>query len=208
MRLLLLAKAPVAGRSKTRLQSELSPDGAAAVAEAALRDTLDVVLSVPDVEVELVLDGRPGSWLPAGTVVRPQVSGNLGTRISAALRALPGPALLIGMDTPQVRPALLQAACAQLADVDAVLGLATDGGWWALGLADAVAHGHLVEGIPTSLDTTGRLQRQRLLSAGLSLRDLPVLTDVDTPDDARLVAGMVPGGRFGRLVSGLLQVAA
>jgi glycosyltransferase A (GT-A) superfamily protein (DUF2064 family) len=207
MRLLVLAKAPEPGRSKTRLQPWLTPHEAAAVAEAALLDTLDAVMAVPDVAVELVLDGAPGAWLPAGLVMRPQVPGDLAMRIEAALGARPGPALLIGMDTPQVSAAQLRLSAATLELSDAALGLSTDGGWWALGLRDAPAHAHLVRGIATSEPTTGAAQRDAILAAGLSLTDLPVLTDVDTPDDAERVAGLC-AGRFADLVGSLLARAA
>jgi hypothetical protein len=43
---------------------------------------------------------------------------------------------------------------------------------------------------------TGRLQRERLTAAGLTVRDLPVLRDVDTADDADAVAALAPHTRF------------
>ena len=60
----------------------------------------------------LVLDGEPGPWLPPGIEVVPQCAGGLDERIAAAFAACSGPALLIGMDTPQVGPALLAPALA------------------------------------------------------------------------------------------------
>ena len=56
-----------------------------------------------------------------------------------------------------------------------------------------------------STDATGRAQRERLVSLGLTVTDLPVLLDVDTFDDALAVAAQIPGSR---LASAVASVAA
>lgn len=202
MRVVVLAKAPVAGRSKTRLLARWSPAETAALAEAALADTLETVARL-DVERHLVLDGPPGPWLPPGFTVTPQVAGDLGTRICAAMQPSARPTLLIGMDTPQVATVDLTQGLAALATHDASLGLASDGGWWALGLRDPASHAVVVRGVPTSRADTGSLQLQALRDRGLSVAVLPTLRDVDLPEDAVAVARKIPASRFGRLVAGL-----
>lgn len=208
MRVIVLAKAPVAGRSKTRLQTRWSPEQAAALAQAALFDTLETVAGLPGVRRDLVLEGAPGDWLPAGFRVRPQAQGDLAARLHAALATSHEPTLLVGMDTPQLTAEVLQQGLGQLVDHDATLGAAVDGGWWALGLRDPQAHAYLVLGVPTSTGVTGQLQRAQLSRAGLSVAVLPVLRDVDEPADAEHVAVLVPSSRFGRLVRSLLEPAA
>lgn len=194
-RVLVLAKEPVPGRVKTRLTPFCTPEQAAELATAALADTLAAVLATPDVDALLVLDGNPGPWLPAGLATVPQAGGDLGSRIGAAFDLHRNTAaLLIGMDTPQVTPALLGAALRGLDAGSAVFGPAADGGWWALGLTRG--DGDLVRGIETSTDRTGALQRARLVQAGLSVVDLPVLRDVDLPTDAAAVAAARPDSRF------------
>jgi glycosyltransferase A (GT-A) superfamily protein (DUF2064 family) len=47
-----------------------------------------------------------------------------------------------------------------------------------------------------SLPGTGAIQRTRLTDAGLTVRDLPPLCDVDTAEDARRVAAVAPHGGF------------
>ncbi|MEO8292725.1 MAG: DUF2064 domain-containing protein [Actinomycetota bacterium] len=199
-RILVIAKAPVAGRSKTRLMPPCTPGEAAALAEAALVDTLDAVTHTPARERVLVLDGVPGPWLPDGFRVIPQRAGSLDERIAAAFEDVGGPALLIGMDTPQVTPALLTGALGAMddPDVDAVLGEAADGGWWAMGLRSPDAR--TVVGLPMSTGRTADAQRNRLRSLGLRVRELPVLRDVDGIDDAVAVAAGLPGSRFARAV--------
>jgi glycosyltransferase A (GT-A) superfamily protein (DUF2064 family) len=187
--LLVVAKEPRPGRVKTRLTPPFTPREAAALAEAALADTLEVVARTPARRRILVLDGEPGPWLPSGFEVLRQCPGGLDERLAAAFAHCTGPSLLIGMDTPQVTPELL---AVDFTDCDAYFGPAEDGGFWALGLAEPDPA--LLLGVPMSTSRTGAVQRARL--AGLRVRDLPPLRDVDTARDAELVASAAPGGRF------------
>jgi len=127
------------------------------------------------------------------------VADDIGDGDGTTLRARgwPGePVLQIGMDTPQVTPALLTGAAAQLTDVDAVLGRATDGGWWALGLRDPRA-AEVLRRVPMSQADTGDLTYVAL--ARLRVGHLPILSDVDTMADAHRVAAQAPHGRFADL---------
>jgi hypothetical protein len=189
--LLVIAKQPVPGRVKTRLVPPCSYEQAASLAEAALADTLGAVLMTPARRRVLVLDGQPGPWLPPGFDIVPQCAGPLDERLAAAFAAVSGPALLIGMDTPQVTPRLLTV---DWETADAAFGPAADGGFWALGLRTPDAA--LLRGVPMSTATTGAIQRARLLAAGLRVLDLPQLRDVDTAADAVAVARQVPRSRF------------
>ncbi|MET7318016.1 DUF2064 domain-containing protein [Streptomyces thermoviolaceus] len=199
--LLVIAKQPVPGRVKTRLTPHYTPEEAAALAEAALRDTLHTVARTPARRRVLVLDGVPGAWLPPGFEVVPQVSGGLDERIAAAFGLCDrGPAFLVGMDTPQLTADVVADAVRD--PHDAWFGPAADGGFWALGLADPASAAALVRGVPMSTDRTGAVQRRRLVEAGLDVVDLPVLRDVDTPADALEVAACCPpGSRFAAAVS-------
>lgn len=198
--ILVLAKSPRPGLSKTRLAPRFGPEGAAALAAAALADTLAAVVTAPAARRILVLAGDEVPPLPAGVDVVPQVAGTHAERIAAALAAVPGPALLIGMDTPQVTPALLTLDLSAPA-AQAWFGAAEDGGWWALGLRDPRRYARpVLDGVPMSTPSTGAVQRRRLLDAGLGVVDLPVLRDVDEPADAEAVAAQVPATRFAALV--------
>ncbi|MEV7420220.1 DUF2064 domain-containing protein [Streptomyces sp. NPDC089919] len=191
--LLVIAKEPVPGRVKTRLTPPFTPAEAAALAAAALADTLAAVAATPADRHVLVLDGAPGPWLPAGFEVVPQCGGGLDRRLAAAFAGCPGPALLIGMDTPQVTPDLLAPAL-DFGTYDAWFGPAEDGGFWALGLA--APDPALLLGVPMSVPETGAEQYARLRAAGLRTGLLPRLRDVDAAADAAEVAALVPDGRF------------
>lgn len=189
--LLVIAKEPRPGRVKTRLTPPFSPAEAAVLAEASLTDTLRAVAAAPADRRVLVLDGRPGPWLPPGFDVVPQCAGGLDERLAAAFAGCDGPALLVGMDTPQITPELLTV---DFAGCEAYFGPAEDGGFWALGLA--APDPGLLRGVPMSTPFTGAVQRRRLTEGGLRVRDLPALRDVDTAADAEAVAAQAPHGRF------------
>jgi uncharacterized protein len=197
--LVVIAKAPAPGRSKTRLCPPCTPDQAAALAAAALRDTLEAVAAAPARRRILALDGEPDGWLPPGFELHAQRGAGLAERLGHALGAADGPALVVGMDTPQLTPALLREASSRLTapGVDAVLGPAHDGGYWTIGLRrpDPAAF----ESVPMSSPSTCAAQRRRLDELGLRTAGLPRLRDVDTIDDAAAVAHHDPQTRFAAL---------
>jgi uncharacterized protein len=199
--LVVLAKAPRAGHSKTRLCPPCTPRQAAALAHAALADTLEGVRATPAARHVLVLEGEAGDWLPAGFEVLPQRGGGLDERLAHAFDDVGAPALLIGMDTPQVAPRDLSEGLRQLTQpgTDAVLGPAPDGGYWAIGLREPEPRAFL--GVPMSSSRTCRAQRARLTSLGLRVRALPALRDVDRIADAHAVAALAPSGRFARALA-------
>ncbi|RMI34962.1 TIGR04282 family arsenosugar biosynthesis glycosyltransferase [Nocardia stercoris] len=210
---LVLAKAPIPGFAKTRLTPPLTPVEAAAVAAAALLDTLDAVLRARVAhrmvawtgDLDRAHDAAELAALLARFDVVAQRGATFGERLANAHAdaARAGhPVLQIGMDTPQADPDLLTSAAAAVAAGDDVhLGPARDGGWWALGLPSPQAARLLVD-VPMSTDRTGELTREALRRCHYRVRDLPELRDVDYLDDAFAVAGQCTG-RFARLVGEL-----
>jgi glycosyltransferase A (GT-A) superfamily protein (DUF2064 family) len=197
--LAVLAKAPAVGRSKTRCCPPCTPEQAARLAEAALRDTLVAVAATPAARRIVVLDGVAGGWLPPGFEVIEQHAGGLDQRLAGAVMDVADPVVVIGMDTPQLTPVLLAAVVAALGvdGVDAVLAPATDGGYWAVGLRRPDRRAFL--GVAMSRPDTGERQRARFAALGLAVAGpagWPRLTDVDTWDDAVAVAADGGGPRF------------
>jgi len=209
--LIVLAKAPVPGRVKTRLCPPATPQQAADLAAAALADTLAATRLVPGTRVVVALDGARDAALSAvldGTTVIAQRGGALGERIAAAhadvARLAPGACTVqIGMDTPQLDPDVLDRCLETVSrpgGPDALLGPAADGGWWALALRDP-RHADLIRLVPASRTDTGERTRAALVAAGLRVAALPELTDVDTMVDAHAVALACPGSRFATLLA-------
>lgn len=201
-RVLVIAKAPVPGLAKTRLGAAVGMDVAAELAAAALLDTLRTcTATVGPASCRLALAGdlttavyadRLAAALTGWTVFSQRGDG-LAERLASSHLHLaaeqPGPVVQICMDTPQVTVGDLTAVIDGLADQDAVLADAEDGGWWALALADPRRGEHLL-GVPMSTPTTGAATRAAFEAAGLRVGRGPVLRDVDVVDDAEAVASV------------------
>lgn len=204
--LIVIAKQPVPGRVKTRLVPPLTVQQAADVAAAALRDTLAAAGATAARRRVLAFAGCADGWLPPGWQLSRQSTGGLDKRLAAAfLSAADGPALLVGMDTPQLRPQHLTAFDPER--YDACLGMAPDGGYWAIGLRDPRLARAAIEGVTMSSTYTGAEQLRRLLDLGLRVQLLDELTDVDTIDTATEVAALVPNGSFAGAVSQVCAAA-
>jgi glycosyltransferase A (GT-A) superfamily protein (DUF2064 family) len=205
--LIVIAKEPVAGKVKTRLVPPLSPQQAADVAAAALADTLDAVAATPCTRRSLAFDGVPDGWLRPGWRHCRQPAGGLDRRLVAAFGAAGrGPALLVGMDTPQLEPAAM--AAFDPSRWDACLGPALDGGYWAIGLGDPTAASAAIADIPMSTAYTAEAQLARLRSLGMRVQLLDPLVDVDTITDAEVVAALAPKSLFaGALARATVRVA-
>jgi glycosyltransferase A (GT-A) superfamily protein (DUF2064 family) len=200
----VVAKAPVPGMVKTRLGAYVGMEAAAGLAAAALLDTLTACRSVFG-ECHLALDGDLDDACDAdalrrsltGWTVHRQRGDGFGQRLAHAHTdtAGPGPTVQVGMDTPQLTSADLYAVAEAAAGGDAVLGPATDGGWWVLALSDPAAAATLA-GVPMSRPETFVRTREALTAVGQTVRVGRELTDVDTVEEAALVARSLTGGHF------------
>jgi uncharacterized protein len=193
--MIVIAKSPIPGRVKTRLCPPLTYDEAAVLADAAIADTLDVTGRVAARQHLLVLDGPQWPGNRSEWEVVAQVSGGLDERLVAAFTAGgTGSALLVGMDTPQLLERQLTKFDPD--QFDACIGLAHDGGYWAIGFRDPLTHSDVIRGVPMSMSYTGAAQLAAMQSRGLRVQVLDQLTDVDTYDDACAVAELDPETQF------------
>ena len=197
---IVLAKSPVAGRVKTRLQPTFSGAEAAALAAAAIRDTLDAVGDLGPRRTVVAWDGPRVPWLPTSVCVLPQRGTTLDERLEHVFEDVyaseggPARVLLVGMDTPHLLAADLDVPWS---DDDAVLGPSCDGGYWSIGFRRHVPGA--IGGVPMSTPRTGGDQLVRLERLGLRVGLLPMMRDVDDPEDAAAVAAAAPATRFARL---------
>jgi glycosyltransferase A (GT-A) superfamily protein (DUF2064 family) len=201
---LVMAKAPVPGRAKTRLAVTTGDEVAADLAAAALLDTIAAVAALPGARGHLALAGdlptaSRGRELVAaveGWRVTAQRGASFADRLAAAhLDAGPGPVVQIGMDTPQLTPDLLAGVLDDLDGHDACLGPAPDGGWWALARRDPSVAAPLAR-VAMSTPRTYEDTRAALVGAGHRVSSTTPLGDVDTVEDAAEVARLAPGTRF------------
>jgi rSAM/selenodomain-associated transferase 1 len=199
LRLIVFAKAPVAGKVKTRLIPVLGADGAARLALKMLANTLVAAQTAAQAlgeSTQLELCGSPEpahvDWsdlvLPEACHQSTQIEGDLGARMAHAFdqaMAHGHDALLFGTDGPELDATRLLIAARSLRNHDAVLQPVTDGGYLLLGLR---AHTRqlapaLFDAIPWSTDQVAAITLRRLQSLGLSVEVLHPLNDIDVPAD-------------------------
>lgn len=204
-RIVVFAKAPVAGQAKTRLIPALGEKGAADLAVRMLARTVAEALAT-GLEVELCATPHPEApewqpFLPSDISVTDQGLGDLGERLArAAERVIVAgeSVLLIGTDCPALDAGMLKEAAAQLGTYDAVIYPAEDGGYVLLGLART--HPSIFEEIAWSTDSVAGATMERLMALGWSLFVGNTLRDIDEPGD--LDAVLMLGATISRSETG------
>jgi rSAM/selenodomain-associated transferase 1 len=190
--LLVFVRAPELGRVKTRLAAELGAPLALAIHRYLGCRTARAVRRLQHHRVIVHYTGNDGAasvgaWLGNDLPMRPQVDGNLGERMTAAIRvALAEGAsrvVIVGTDCPSLDSAAIEAAFRALDSADVVLGPATDGGYYLIGMSGP--HPSLFENVPWSSPETLRVTLERARELGLSVAMLDERRDVDTADDWR-----------------------
>lgn len=187
----IVAKAPLAGVAKTRLIPALGAVGAArAQRRFALRAWRTVRAAAIGPVVFWCAPSAAARFFRAlarahGVQCRDQPAGDLGQRMAAAVddhfARSRQPLILIGTDCPVLAESHLQAAADALLHDDVVVIPAEDGGYVLLGLRRPVAA--VFERIDWSTSRVMAQTRERLREAGLRVRELPALWDVDDPED-------------------------
>jgi rSAM/selenodomain-associated transferase 1 len=189
IRILVFAKAPVAGKVKTRLIPALGAEGAAALAAQMLHRTAGEAAAAAIGPVELCADPDPGhpDWrghVPPELDFSAQGEGDLGARLARAARRAIGRGecvLLIGTDCPDLDRLRLAEAAATLERRDAIIHPTRDGGYALLGLRRFDPS--LFEGIAWSTSTVAAETIGRIEALDWSLHVGETLHDVDEPAD-------------------------
>jgi uncharacterized protein len=132
-----MAKLPVAGQVKTRLAREIGVGAATGFARHSIANTVARVAHRASWQTALAIAPDAGVvapvW-PRGVQVAVQGAGDLGARMQRIMdRSAPGPVVIIGTDIPGLCAAHIRRAFHLLGGHDAVVGPATDGGYWLIG---------------------------------------------------------------------------
>ena len=189
IRTLIFAKAPVAGKVKTRLIPALGAEGAARLAAEMLHRTAAEAAAAALGPVELCADPDPGhpDWdgqIPPGLDLSAQSEGDLGQRLAQAARAAierGERVLLIGTDCPDLDRVRLAAAAAALDHYNAIIHPARDGGYVLLGLRRFDPS--LFEGIAWSTSAVAAATIARIEALAWPLYVGAILRDMDEPAD-------------------------
>ena len=201
--LVIMAKEPAVGRTKTRLCPPLTPEQATELYKALLRDTIHLASGLEGVQLAVALTPPEameqfGRWSPPSTLLLPVSGADIGECLDRVLSSLLAAGhsgvMALNSDGPTLPADHLRQALTQLDQADVVLGPGEDGGYYLIGLREPQP------GLFYEIDwSTERVLPQTLARAeslGLSVALLPPWYDVDTaPDLDRLraeVASMPP----------------
>ena len=197
--LLLFTRYPVAGRTKTRLIPRLGAEGAARLQRTLTEKVLRKAKALNTqhgMKICVVYGGgsrkKMAAWLGPGTYL-PQTQGDLGRRMQTAFSrtfaAGANNVVLIGSDIPGITTSLLAEAFTALAGREVVIGPSRDGGYYLIGMRAAAAerlYPLLFTEMVWSTAEVFAITRARLLQAACVPALLPVLDDIDTPEDLDL----------------------
>jgi rSAM/selenodomain-associated transferase 2/rSAM/selenodomain-associated transferase 1 len=193
--ILILTRFPVPGQVKTRLIPVLGRQGAARLHRRMTEFALGTVRSIrkesdpDDMEITVCFSGaRSGhfrAWLGRDIQYMRQSSGDIGKRMLSAFQSAfhrgSKHVLAVGIDIPDLTSGILKEAFLGLQDHDTVLGPATDGGYYLIGMKSL--HPELFLHKDWGTESVCDQTREAMRNLGLTLKELPVLRDLDRPDD-------------------------
>jgi rSAM/selenodomain-associated transferase 1 len=197
-RLLIFAKAPKLGEVKTRLQPALSIQQSLLLHRRLVEHTIQTAVKLNKVCIELWVGDDHPWWgelaLNYGLIVHKQQGKDLGARMAFALNSALSSAeraVIIGCDCPFIIEKYLSSAFDQLDGESIVVGPADDGGYVLLGLN--TFQPILFKDIAWGTDQVLHQTLQRAAENGVEVVQLPILRDIDRPEDVVYLTEKLPG---------------
>ena len=192
---MVLAKRPLVCWTKTRLFSAYTPEEAAALYEAMLRDTIALAAGVPQTDLAIAMT-PPDSILyfneitPEGALLIPVEGGHLGEVMEQVFSWLfkngYRKVIVMNSDGPSLPPDYLTQGFQLLDAHDVVIGPSLDGGYYMLGMK--ALHRPLFRCIAWSSGNAFEQSRQRASAIRLTVAETPPWYDVDRPADVLMLA--------------------
>ncbi len=193
--IMIFGRYPVAGKAKTRLIPALGPEGAAWLHRLMTEHVVAMARSAVRKKgrrktgIIFCCTGAPlkafRAWMGLDLTYLSQPSGDLGARMlwafKTALGKGAGAVIVIGSDLPDLTGDIIGQAFKCLGNNDIVLGPAADGGYYLLGMK--ALHPEVFTGIDWGTEHVRRQTCHRIKGLGIDLAELPLLRDVDRPDD-------------------------
>lgn len=202
--ILLFVKSPTAGKVKTRLAAEIGDDAALGIYRCFVQDLLSMVKNL-DVGLRLLFHppeamSQVQRWLGDRHSYRPQRGDDLGARLKNAFAGAFeegfSKVVAIGSDSPDLPEEFLREAFDKLESHDAVIGPASDGGYYLIGFSEDSFVTEAFDDIAWSTSTVYDQTRERLRAKGLKVRLLPLWHDVDTRADLDGLVARTGNGPF------------
>ena len=186
--LIIFTRYPVPGTTKTRLIPALGAKGAAALQKQLTEHTIQQVQGL-DAAVTIYFSGgtlaQMQSWLGDQWQFQPQAGDDLGDRLINAIQHSKDSGyertVVIGIDCPEITTEILGEAFTALINNDVVLGEATDGGYYLVGLQHLVPE--LFQNMQWGIDTVLEETLERTKRLDLKTEILQPLSDIDYPED-------------------------
>ena len=200
--LVVMAKEPAVGQTKTRLCPPLTPSQAAELYAAMLSDTLRLVSSLANIAPAVAVT-PPEAIHTFADLIHPTSSSDSAGASGARMRLMPVAghdigdcldqvltqllaaghpvAMALNSDGPTLPPAIIQRAVTSLATANVVLGPSEDGGYYLIGLKQPAPG--LFKDIDWSTEQVTRQTLDRAQTLRLSVALLPPWYDVDTAAD-------------------------
>ena len=194
--LVIMAKQPIVGRTKTRLSPPLTPAEATALYEALLLDTIELGAGLEGIQLAIAVTPPEAADTfrhigPPGIILLPVAGADIGDCLNQVLGRLLGAghslAIALNSDGPTLPDAYLRQAFDRLGDADVVLGPSEDGGYYLIGLRQAQPE--LFQDIEWSSERVTAQTLARAEAMGLSVALLPSWYDVDTGADLERLRG-------------------
>jgi hypothetical protein len=190
--LIIFTRYPEPGKTKTRLIPALGKEGAAQLQKQLTEYTLKEASQL-GVDLRVYFSGGNQDlmtrWLGDNYHYYAQSGGDLGERLIAALQETFNQkvekVVIIGIDCPELNAELMGQAFQELSEKDLVLGKAEDGGYYLIGLRGFLPE--LFQGIDWGTNVVLQQTVAIAQKMGLKISYLPVLNDIDTPEDLETV---------------------
>ena len=202
---IVFLKAPETGRVKTRLSQSLNKTFVLELYKGFVADTLDILESARDNYLYVWPPGKEGTlqkWLGSQYEFFPQKGGDIGQRMANAFadtfKKGYDTAVLIGTDIPELTTDVMSQVDMALQTTDAVIGPASDGGYYLIGFQKLAFSTRVFEDIDWSTAAVLDQTCQAMNQMSIEYEFLPEMDDIDTSEDLNaLMARVKKGGKIG-----------
>lgn len=210
---LVFLKAPEKGRVKTRLSLILDESFVLELYKGFVHDTLAILESFQDIFIYFLPAEKEDdlrSWLGSGYQYVCQTGRDLGEKMSNAFRdgfeKGYDRLLLIGTDIPEISESVLHRAFTLLETKDAVIGPASDGGYYLIGFRKESFSEKIFHDMNWSKGDVFQETLRVMGEMHLQYERVAELNDVDTPEDLEALSSrMKSGGRVGPHTRNMLE---